>query len=107
MHTAGWKFVPDGPEVGDQGDLAPSARSKKRIPGCLLARLNGTSWLRAGLGHDSLHAKVPVVGETFDVEPDVGIPAADLLPGLGAAVDHVWASNAPNASQSRVSAVAQ
>src|ERR1700750_1466282 len=91
MSAASWKFVVIGPEVGDQGDLAvvgevEDARAglgafwpgELDPAGCVLASAD-----------DPLHGEVPVVAEALHVEPDVGVPAADLLPGLGAVVDHV------------------
>ena len=82
MSAAGWKFVGIGPEVGDQGDLAVAGEFEEAQAGL------GAFWPGeldpAGcvltLGDDPLHRNVPVIGEALHVEPDVGVPAADLLP---------------------------
>ena len=91
MSAAGWKLVWLGPEVGDQGDLAVFVELEEAQAG-LRALLPGEldpAGRVLALGDDLLHRDVPVIGEALHVEPDVGVPAADLLPGLGAAVDHV------------------
>ena len=91
MSAAGRKLVRVGPEVRDQGDPAVVGEIEEAQAG-LRAFWPGELDPAGGVpafADDPLHGDVPVVGEAFHVEPDVGFPAADPLPGLGAAVDHV------------------
>src|SRR5512135_1545578 len=91
MGTACWELVWLGPEVGDQGDLAVVFELKEAQAG-LRALLPGEldpAGRVLTLGDDPLHGEVPVTGEALHVEPDAGALAADLLPGLRAAVDHI------------------
>ena len=91
MGAAGWEFVWLGPEVGDPGDLAVVGEIEEAQAGlgAFWPGELGPARCVLAFADDPLHGEVPVVGEAFDVEPDVGVPAADLLPGLGAAVEHV------------------
>ena len=76
-----------GPEVGDLGDLAVVGEieeAQARLGALRPGELDPAGGVPAFAG-DPLHGEVPVVGEAFRVEPDVGVPAADLLPGLGTA----------------------
>src|SRR6476660_9560859 len=91
MSAAGRKCVWLGPEVGDQGDLAVVGEIEEAQAG-LAASWPGDldpAGCALAFADDSLHGEVPVVREAVHVEPDIGISAADLLPGLGAAVSHV------------------
>jgi hypothetical protein len=91
MSAAGWEFVWLGPEVGDHGDLAVVGEIEEAQAGLGAfwpSELDPAGCVPA-FADDSLHGEVPVVTEAFNVEPDIGVPAADLLPGLGTAVDHV------------------
>jgi hypothetical protein len=92
MSAAGWKFVGIGPEVGDQGDLAVVGEIEEAQAGlgAFWPGELGPAGCVLAFADDPLHGEVPVVGEAFHVEPDVRVPAADLLPALGAAVDHVF-----------------
>ena len=85
MGAACWKLVGVGPEVGDPGDLAVVCELEEAQAG-LRALLPGEldpAGRVLALGDDLLHCDVPVIGEALHVEPDVGVPAADLFPGLG------------------------
>src|SRR5580704_14954178 len=91
MSTAVGQVVGVGPEVGDLGDLAVVCEVKEAQAG-LRALLAGELDPAGGVlafADDPLHGDVPVIREALHVEPDVGFPPADLLPGLRAAVDHV------------------
>jgi hypothetical protein len=82
MSAAGWTFIWLGPEASDHGDLAVVGEIKEAQAGL------GASWpgelgpagCALAFAGDPLHDEVPVVGEAFHVEPDAGVPAADLLP---------------------------
>src|SRR5580704_5920784 len=91
MSTTSWKFVCLGKEVGDQGDLAVVCEIKEAQAG--IGALRYGDFDPAGcmlpLANDPLHRDVPLIGEALCVEPDVGFPAPDLFPGLGATVDHI------------------
>ena len=75
MSAAGRKFVWLGPEVGDQGDLAVVGEIEEAQAGL------GAFWpgeldpagCALAFADDSLHGEVPVVGEAFHVEPDIGV----------------------------------
>jgi hypothetical protein len=68
-----------------------SSSSNKHKPGCVPSWTVNSIQLAACRPSPTipLERDVPVIGEALHVEPDVGFPAADLLPGLGPAVDHV------------------
>ncbi len=91
MSAAGRQLIRIGPEIGDPGDQAVVAEFEEAQAG--LGAFRAGEIHPAGgvlvLAHDPLHREVPVVGEALHVEPQVGLPATDLLPGLRAAVDHV------------------
>src|SRR5260370_5550491 len=91
MGAAIWQLVRIGPEVGDQGDLAVVSEIKEAQAGLRALRpgeLDPAGGVPA-LTDDPLYGDVPVVREALHVEPEVGFPAAYLLPGLRAAVEHV------------------
>src|SRR5215468_133880 len=91
VSTAGWKLIRVGPEVGDLGNPAIVAEFKEAQTG-LSALWPGELDPAGGVlafADDPLYRDVPVIGEALHVEPDVGFPAADLLPGLRAAVEHI------------------
>src|SRR6516162_7659318 len=91
MGTAGWKLVRFGPEVNDPGDLAFVVEIKEAqagLPALWPGELDPAGRVLT-LADDPLHRDVPVIGEALCVEPEVGCPAADLLPGLGTSVDHI------------------
>src|SRR5579863_675773 len=79
------------PEIGDPGDPAVVGELEEAQPGLRAFRageLDPAGGVLA-LADDPLHGDVPVVREALHVEPEVGFPAANLLPGLGAAIEHV------------------
>src|SRR5689334_4816270 len=79
--AAGGEVVGVGPEVGDLGDLAVAVEVEEAQPGLRAFRAGELDPARRvpAFAGDPLHGQVPVVGEAFHVEPDVGVPAADLL----------------------------
>src|SRR3984885_11547807 len=81
MSAAGWKFIWIGPEVGDQSDLAVVGEIEEAQAGlgAFWPGELGPAGCVLAFADDPLHGEVP----------DVGVPAADLLPGLRAAVNHV------------------
>ncbi len=79
------------PEIGDLGYPAIVVKIEEAQAGLRAlwpGELDPAGGLQA-LADDPLHRDVPVIAESLHVEPDVGFPAADLLLGLGAAVDHI------------------
>jgi mycothiol synthase len=91
VSAADGKLVRFGPEIGDPGDPAVVSELEEAQAGLRAVRpveLDPAGCVPA-LADDLLHRDVPVVVEAVHVEPDVGVPAADLLPGLRAAVDHM------------------
>src|SRR5215475_1008718 len=91
VSAAGWKLIRVGPEVGDLGNPALVPEFEEAQTGLrtlLPGELDPARGVLA-LADDPLYRDVPVIGEALHVEPDVGFPAADLLPGLGAAVEHI------------------
>jgi hypothetical protein len=91
MRAASWEFVWLGPEIGDLGNLAMVAKVEEAQTR-LGARWPGELDPAGGvltLADDPLYHDVPVIRKAFHVEPDVSLPAADLLPGPRTALDDI------------------
>src|SRR5205807_8646468 len=91
MRAAGRKLVRVGPEIGDSDNSAVVVQIEEAQAG--LRPLWPGELDQAGgvqtLADDPHYRKVPVIGESLHVEPDVRLPAAHLLPGLGTAVHNI------------------
>jgi hypothetical protein len=86
MSAAGWKIIRLRPEIGDPGNPAIVLQIKEAqarqgsIRHCGVDPAGGV----LALADDLLQRNVPVIAEAVHVEPDLGVPAADLLRARGA-----------------------
>src|SRR6266702_2603505 len=91
MSAAVGQLVRVRPEVGDPGDQAVVAELEEAQAGLGALRPAELDPARGvpARTDDPLDRDVPGVVEALPVEPEVGLPATHLFPGLRAAVEHI------------------
>ena len=91
MGASGRQVVRVWPEVVnplDQAGLVELEEAQPRLRSLRASELDPARGA-VGLANDPLDLEMPWTRKAFDVEPNVGVPAADAFSGLRALVDHV------------------